>query len=104
MDTFQKKRALPRTVEEVVDLLIADLPPVEQETLRGLNDEEFGEFYQSVAESIINEFNLWTGNDELLASCLSADPPGSVNHDPSLIILEQMRRRLRGTSGILIIG
>ena len=100
--TFETKR-LPHTVDEAVDLLLTDLPVAEQDTLRSLNDKDFSILYQSVAESIINEFGLWAGNDELLASCLSAAPASDRQHEPSLIILEHLRKRLRDAGDIFIL-
>lgn len=103
MDNHLDIKKLPRTIDEAVDLLMADLPIADQDTLRYLNDEDFRTLYRSVAASILNEFGLWRGNDALLASCLSAAPAGSRMPEPSLIILEHLRRRLRDTSGIFIL-
>jgi hypothetical protein len=68
-----------------------------------LNDREFDALYQTVAEYIISEFKLWNGNDDLLASCMAAAGRMNKSHDPSMIILERVRARLRDYADLYVV-
>ncbi len=99
-------RDLPRTVDEVADLLIGDLPVREMLTLSHLNRDEFVELYESVASYILEEFKIWTGNQALLESCmerLAGAPAGRRPADPALVILRRVWEKLRETDDIVII-
>jgi hypothetical protein len=99
-------RDLPRTVDEVADLLIGDLPAREMMTLSHLNREEFVKLYESVASYILDEFKIWTGNQALLESCMEqlAEAPDSRRlSDPALVILRRVWEKLRTTDDIVII-
>ncbi len=94
---------LPRTVDEVADLLIADLPPREMVTLSSMDEGDFLRLYDSVAQYVLDEFKIWTGNDDLLASCL-AEPSGNDEAtDPAMIILRRVWQKLSDFPEILII-
>jgi hypothetical protein len=103
MNELQASRRLPRTVDEVADLLIADLPLADRATLSRLDDHDFGRLHQTVAGYIINEFKLWNGNDELLASCMAVVERGGKSSDPSMVILERVRSRLRDYAEVFVV-
>ena len=65
------KPDLPRTVDEVANILIADLPPKEMVTLSSMDEHEFLRLYDSVAQYVLDEFKIWTGNEDLLESCMA---------------------------------
>lgn len=94
---------LPRTVDEVADLLIADLPPREMATLSSMDENDFLRLYESVAQYVLDEFKIWTGNDDLLASCLSSDPTEDNATDPAMVILRRVWQKLSDFPEILII-
>jgi hypothetical protein len=101
-----RKYDLPRTVDEVADLLIADLPAREMITLSHLNREEFVALYESVASYILDEFKIWTGNQPLLDSCLERifDGDGSGGFsDPALVILRRVWEKLQDAEDIVIV-
>ena len=95
--------SLPRTVDEVADLLIADLPPKEMATLSSMDESEFLRLYNSVAQYVLDEFKVWTGNDDLLASCFSLVSIGNESNDPAMIILKRVWQKLNDFPEILII-
>jgi len=97
------KRPLPKTVDEVADLLISDLPPAEIEVLSRLGTDEFLELYDSVADYLLDEFKVWTGNNALLASCLQRVDPGDSATDPAMIILRRVWQKLAEFPEIVII-
>lgn len=95
--------SLPRTVDEVANLLIADLPPKEMATLSSMDENEFLRLYNSVAQYVLDEFKVWTGNDDLLASCFSMGSIGDESNDPAMIILKRVWQKLNDFPEILII-
>ena len=93
----------PRNCDELVDLLMSDLMSDHLDILAQMTDAEFEKFYDAVGGCIIEEFNLWTGNERLLYSCLFS---GSFDHhevDPAWVILKKMRDRVRQDTGLVII-
>ena len=97
---------LPQTVDEVADLLISDLPPREMNTLSDMSENEFFRLYNSVANYVLDEFKIWTGNDELLASCLNqvTGETRSSEADPAMIILRRVWQKLNDFPEIVIIA
>ncbi len=97
------KHSLPRTVDEVADLLIADLPPQQMGTLSGMTENDFVRLYDSVANYVLEEFKIWTGNDELLESCMDQVSEKAITTDPAMIILRRVWQKLHDFPEILII-
>jgi len=95
--------SLPRTVDEVADLLIADLPPQEMVTLSSMTEIDFMRLYDSVAQYVLDEFKIWTGNGDLLESCMASVSCGGEDTDPAMIILRRVWRKLHDLPEILII-
>ena len=95
--------SLPQTVDEVADLLIADLPPKEMVTLSNMGEFEFLRLYNSVAQYVLDEFKVWTGNDELLQSCLGKVSNSDDDTDPAMIILRRVWQKLSDFPEILIV-
>ena len=95
--------SLPQTVDEVADLLIADLPPKEMATLSRMSEKDFLRFYNSVAQYVLDEFRVWTGNDDLLESCLEKVSGSDDTTDPAMIILRRVWQKLNDFPEILII-
>jgi hypothetical protein len=94
---------IPRTVEDVVELLISDLLTNHREALTGMSENDFDTLYQAVAPYILHEFRLWTGNNELLNACLAATDADGPETDPAMIILRRVKQALREHHGVLII-
>lgn len=99
-----KRYEMPKTVDEVVDLLASDLMTTHREALTQMGAEAFEELYATVAAYIIEEFGLWTGNEELLASCMEEPLSDEVQAvDPARVILEKVRNRIQEDVGAVII-
>ena len=60
---------VPKTIDKAAELLISDLSATHQEILSKLDDQEFDQFYESVARFVLDDFGLWSGNQVLLHSC-----------------------------------
>lgn len=97
------KPDLPRSVDEVADLLIADLPPNEMVTLSSMDEREFLRLYDSVAQYVLDEFKIWTGNADLLESCMASVSEVGQDTDPAMIILRRVWQKLNDLPEILII-
>jgi hypothetical protein len=100
-----KKRwyEVPKTIDEAAEILISDLSATHQEVLSKLDDQEFDQFYKSVARFVLDDFELWSGNDALLQSCYTYDRTKDAATEPAKIILNRVREMLQEVSGIVII-
>lgn len=93
----------PRTVDEAAELLISDIPIDQRNVLSRMGEREFMQFYSTVAEFIIEDFKLWTGNEALLNSCFDSVDTEDEHYDPAMIILKKVKQKLQDTDGIIII-
>ena len=93
----------PRTVDEAAELLISDIPVDQRTVLSKMGEQEFMQFYATVAEFIIEDFKLWTGNEALLNSCFDWVDTEDAHYDPAMIILKRVKEKLQDTDGIIII-
>lgn len=104
MMTIKKERyERPRSCDELVDLLMSDLMIEHLAILAHMTEDEFERFYDEVAGHIIEEFDLWTGNDALLHSCLFSESDDDEEPDPARVILKKMREQVREENGVIII-
>lgn len=89
--------SLPTTVDKVVDLLYEDISLRDRVVLAGLSETEFDEkVYLSMAKIIRNEFGLYTGNKELLNSCLSyLGKQYDSYEDPAMVIIKELWKRVK---------
>ena len=96
---------VPKTIDEAAELLISDLSATHQEILSKLDDQEFDQFYESVARFVLDDFELWAGNEALLQSCYTYDNDrvNDAAAEPAKIILNRVREMLQEVSGIVII-
>jgi len=97
-DSYQPK-TLPRTVEEVVDLLYKDLLVRDRIIMAGLSEEELASsVYLALAKSIRQEFGLYTGNQHLIDSCRSYMVKEYVRfEDPVMIIAKELWKKVQRT-------
>lgn len=100
---FMKKPRyrLPANVDEAAEILISDMLIQHLQALSQMADSDFELLCEKVAPYLIEEFRLWQGNDELLASCcrhISDDI-----HDPARIILNRVKQMLQNFHGFVVI-
>lgn len=101
MMTAKKKHCeRPRSCDDLVDLLMSDLMIEHLAILAHMTEDEFELFYDEVAGHIIEEFDLWTGNDGLLQSCLFSESDDDEEPDPARVILKKMREQVREGDGL----
>ena len=90
---------LPSTVEEAAELLISDLLIQHLQALSEMSDHEFELMCEKVTPYLIDEFQLWQGNNALLASCFKTRDID----DPARIILDRVKKILKEFHGFLLI-
>lgn len=90
--------ALPRTVDEAVDRLIAMMSPDDLAQIRQMSGHDLIELHFSLGMAIRNRFGLWGDNHELMESCASvrAVPSDFFRPDSaSGVIIEALWQRLQ---------
>ncbi len=99
---FHKKTSLnmPATVEEAAEMLLSDLLMQHLQALSKMTDPDFDRLCDQVAPYLLEEFQLWQGNDALLDSCYSQDDDEA---DPARIILNRVKKILHDFNGFLVI-
>ena len=103
MDDNFNIHSLPKTVDEVADLLISDLPPQEMATFSLMSENDFVRLYESVARYVLEEFKVWTGNVELLDSCMNHVSEVYQTTEPAMVILRRVWQKLNDFPEILVI-
>jgi hypothetical protein len=94
---------IPTSVDEAAEVLIADLLTCHMDNITTLNEKEFNQLHEAICSYIAEEFKLWSGNDQLLSSCLKEAGNDIENFDPAEIILKKIKLKLMDTYGIIII-
>ena len=88
---------LPRTIEEVVQILYQDLPVKDRVVMANLSEQELNSsVYLALANSIRREFGLYGGNDRLINSCkpyLGRDY--DLFEDPAMVIIKELWKKIR---------
>ncbi|MGD9210269.1 MAG: hypothetical protein PVI90_05805 [Desulfobacteraceae bacterium] len=97
------KYQLPTSVDEAAEVLIADLLTCHMDSFNALNEKEFDQLYTAICPYVLDEFKLWSGNDQLLSSCLEEAGNEIEYFDPAKIILKKIKSKLMDTYGIIII-
>ena len=96
LDTEQLSER-PRTVEETVDSLFADLQLKDKVTIANLSEQEYSSsIYLALAKSIRKEFGLSNDNCHLIASChryLGRECDSF--EDPAMVITKELWKKIR---------
>jgi len=104
VDQIRNIEKLPKTVDEAVDKLIADLPLKDKTTIANMPEKDLMALQFTLGSYIGSEFGVWTGNAELLYSCkrASGDTHIDPDHAPTVII-EKLWKRLRGSHRLRVV-
>lgn len=88
---------LPRSVEEVVNLLYVDISLRDKVIMASLSEDQLdSSVYLALAKTIRKEFGLYTGNEELIASCLSyLGKDYDAYEDPAMVIIKELWKKIR---------
>lgn len=92
-------RQLPYTVEQVVDLLYDDLSLRDRVIIANLSENDLdSSLYKAMAKTIRKEFNIYSGNKELLGSCCSyIGRKYDSYEDPEMVIIKELWRKAKQT-------
>jgi hypothetical protein len=94
----------PKTVEEAVDRLINELSLKERATISNMSEDEIINLHISLGKYNRNEFVLWAGNKDLMASCCKKAKIVKIHEDTaSTIIIEELWKRLRETHKLRVV-
>jgi len=104
VDQIRNLEKLPKTVDEAVEKLIADLPLKDKTTIAKMAEKDLMTLQFTLGSYIGSEFGVWTGNAELLFSCKRAS--GELQVDPDYaptVIIEKLWKRLRESHKLRIV-
>lgn len=97
-------KKVPRTVQEAVQLLIAQLALKEKATIANMVESELINPHPSLKRYILNKFDLWSGNNQLVESCQTkAGYPLHNEDDAAAVIIRELWRRLKETHKLRVI-
>ncbi|THB76422.1 MAG: hypothetical protein D3926_17700 [Desulfobacteraceae bacterium] len=89
---------LPSTIDEAVNILLADLRLLDRTRMGSMTTEELDLVNQVVGLQITRDFRLWSGNELLLHACLkSMEDSGREDADPAMAIIQAMWEKLQET-------
>lgn len=84
----------PRTIDEAVDRLRADLSADALATVAGMSEDDLGDCHFGLGMYIRNEFGLWQQGSALLQDCMKGDVYIHPD-DASMLIVRALWTRLR---------
>ncbi len=96
---------LPRTMEEAVERLIAELSLRSRSIIGRMTGDELITLNPELGQHIGNKFELRSGNPDLLSSC--RETAGNLNLDQSgasLLIVEKLWERLKATHSLKLVA
>jgi hypothetical protein len=103
-DTKRKPSKPPITVDQAVERLISELSFKDKTTIANMAEVELSVLHTTIGEYIRNEFGLWSGNQDLMASCCFFAKKEKVQEDEvSSIIINELWKRLRKTHKLRIV-
>ena len=88
--TEAERIAWPKTVDEAVTRLLADMKDADKARVRDTKKEDLIIFHHGWGTGIRNEFGLWRGNTNLMADCHAQHPD-----DASMAIIEAVWQKLQ---------
>ncbi|MGD9052946.1 MAG: hypothetical protein PVG17_13915, partial [Desulfobacterales bacterium] len=94
----------PKTVQEAVQRLADELPLKQKTTIANMAEDELMNLNAFLGRYILDQFGLWSGNEELVESCLAlADYPLHNEDDAAAVIIKELWHQLRQTHRLRII-
>jgi hypothetical protein len=94
----------PKTVQEAIQKLVEDLSLKEKATIANMTEDELMNLNAFLGRYILDKFGLWSGNEELVESCLAlADYPVHNEDDAAAVIIKELWHQLRQTHRLRII-
>ncbi len=92
------RRYLPKTVGEAIERLLAEMPLKSKTAISRMGQEDATALHFTLGYYIQRRFGLWSGNDDLIASCRQLSGEPDLRQDEaSALIIEELWKRLRET-------
>ena len=92
------RQAPPKTIEEALDILLSILDKETMEIFAHRSEKQLQHYYGTAGGLIKEEFQLTTGNEELLESCRNfSGQPNLDAKGASMVILKALWDSLRQT-------
>jgi hypothetical protein len=103
-ESGRKRPGLPQSVAEAVSRLMTEMSLKDRTTLANMTAGELAKLNFSLGAFIRNEFGIWSGNDNLLASCreVSGDP-ALPRKEAATVIIRKLWEELRRTHKLRIV-
>ncbi len=85
-------------------MLISDMSLKDKTIIANMAEVELSLLHTNLGEYIRNEFDLWSGNKDLMASCCFFAKKEKVQEDEaSSIIIDELWKRLRETHKLRVV-
>lgn len=94
----------PRTVQAAIERLISELPLKEKTTIAHMSEAELIKLNTYLGRYILDKFGLWSGNEDLVESCLAiAEHPLHNEDDAVAVIVKKLWQKLKATHRLRIV-
>jgi hypothetical protein len=94
----------PKTVEQAVERLISELSLKDKTTIASMAEIELSVLHMTIGEYIRNEFGLWSGNMDLMTSCIFFAKRDKITaDDASSFIIKELWKQLRESHKLRVI-
>ncbi len=97
--------SLPRTVDQVVELLYHDMSLRNKVVMAQLSEKELdSSVYLAMAKTIRKEFGLYNDNTSLLSSCRSyLGREYDAYEDPAMVIMKELWKKVKKTHNLHLV-
>lgn len=104
LDKIKQSAPLPKTVDEAVKRLISEMTLKDKTIIANMAENELSLLHANLGEYIRNEFDLWSGNQDLMASCRFFARKEEIHeHEASSIIIRELWKRLMETHKLRVV-
>ena len=94
----------PKTVDEAINRLTADLSLKDKTTIANMTEDELDKLQSNLGVYIWNEFGFWSGNQNLLDSCQNYAKGQLLTQDRGLtVIIRELWKRLKPTHRLRVV-
>jgi len=100
----EKSKALPKTVEQAVSILLSGLSLQEKTAIANMQKDDLVDLHFSLGRFIRNEFNLLADNKKLMESCSLLSGQRDLHADDvSSVIIESLWESLQDTHVLRVV-
>jgi hypothetical protein len=104
LDEIKQSAPLPKTVDEAIKRLISEMALKDKIIIANMAEVELSLLHANLGTYIRSEFGLWSGNQDLTASCCFFAKKEKIQEDEaSSIIIRELWKRLRESHKLRIV-